>query len=455
MDLGLVRMFRDAKAMRARNRWTRARLLEFQRRRLERVRAAAVADSRFYRRHHAGRETSRFEDLPTVSKAEAMAAFDELVTDPRVRRADVQRHLLAAAERPFLGRYRVLLTSGTTGEPGIFLHDGPAWIEMLASYARSNEVAGRRMRLSQRMRTAAVASTHASSISAQLAWSFESPWVPLIVLDALEPRGEMVARLNAWQPRMLVAYASTARALAQEQLAGRLAIRPQFVFTTAEVLTAQARRAIAEAWGARVGPFDRYTTSETGDLAMECVEGRRMHLAEDTTVVEAVDDEGRAVPAGTWSSKVLVTPLANRIQPLIRYELSDQIRLSDEPCPCGRPFRVVDGIRGRVEEIVRLPALTGDGTVDLHAFVLEFAIDDLPISGYQVILDDAVILVRLAGYRGELDEAWFVARLEATLREHGARPPRVVVEHVAEIERSPRGKVILIRTVADARAPNA
>lgn len=440
MDLGLLFwMFDGAKRMRGHNRWSRTRLLDFQARRLARLRAHALATSPFYRRHHAGRADAPFESLPTLTKAMAMAEFEDIVTDPRLRLDAVRAHVASGDPRALLGRYRVLLTSGTTGEPGIFVFDRRGWIGLLASYARTNEMAGCPMRVSRRLPTAAVASNHAASVSHQLASSFSSWWVPLLALDALEQPASLVERLNAWPPQMLVAYASAARVLAHEQLAGRLAIRPRWVFTTAEVLTPESRRLIAAAWGAP--PFNRYTTSETGDLAAECVEGRRLHLTEDTSVVEAVDDVGHPVPPGTWSAKVLVTPLGNRVQPLIRYELSDQIRLSDEPCPCGRPFRVVDGIRGRREELVRLPALVGAGTVDVHGFVFEYAIDDLPISGYQVVLEaDDLMRVRLERHRGAFDEPGFRARFERTLREHGARPPTVVVEQVTAVERSARGK---------------
>jgi phenylacetate-coenzyme A ligase PaaK-like adenylate-forming protein len=103
-----------------------------------------------------------------------------------------------------------------------------------------------------------------------------------------------------------------------------------------------------------------------------------MHLCEDSAVVEVVDEHNRPVPGRDWGAKVLVTPFHNRLQPLIRCELSDQLRPSDEPCPCGRPFQVVDDIRGRVKEVFDLPAATGaaagsDGRVEVHGFVLEIA----------------------------------------------------------------------------------
>ena len=34
---------------------------------------------------------------------------------------------------------------------------------------------------------------------------------------------------------------------------------------------------------------------------------------------------------------MLVTNLANRVQPSIRYEVDDHLALATEPCTCGRP----------------------------------------------------------------------------------------------------------------------
>jgi hypothetical protein len=58
------------------------------------------------------------------------------------------------------------------------------------------------------------------------------------------------------------------------------------------------------------------------------------------------------MPPGVYGDKLLVTSLFNRTQPLIRYELSDSVRLSPVSCPCGRPFALIDDIQGRMEEVL-------------------------------------------------------------------------------------------------------
>ena len=73
-------------------------------------------------------------------------------------------------------------------------------------------------------------------------------------------------------------------------------------------------------------------------LSFECSHGRK-HVNEDWVILEAVDDVMQPVPDGTLSASVLLTVLANEVQPFIRYDLGDCVRYDTERCPCGSPFR--------------------------------------------------------------------------------------------------------------------
>ncbi len=61
-----------------------------------------------------------------LTKAMVMEHFDQLVTDPTLKLAEVEAHLATlAGNQRFRGHYWVAATSGTTGQRGIFLWDGP------------------------------------------------------------------------------------------------------------------------------------------------------------------------------------------------------------------------------------------------------------------------------------------------------------------------------------------
>ena len=165
----------------------------------------------------------------------------------------------------------------------------------------------------------------------------------------------IVAGLNAWQPENLIAYASMARVLADEQLATHFQISPIAVMSASEVLTQESRAKIERAWGCQ--PFDVYAATETAAIASECAR-HRLHFFEDLVITEVVDEANRPVPPGEFGAKLLVTVLFSRTQPLIRYEMSDRVRLSPSRCNCGLPFALLGRIEGRAEDILLTIATT-------------------------------------------------------------------------------------------------
>jgi phenylacetate-coenzyme A ligase PaaK-like adenylate-forming protein len=262
-------------------------------------------------------------------------------------------------------------------------------------------------------------------------------------LDATDPTETLVERLNAWQPETLVAYASMARLLAKEQLAGRLRISPGVVFTASEVLTDEARRPIAEAWGRQ--PFNVYAATESATIASECDQHKGLHLFEDLVITEVVDEHNRPVPSGTYGDKVLISVLFSRTQPLIRYEIGDSVRLAVPPCTCGRPYALLDGIQGRVEDVLHFPAVAG-GWVAVHPNVFHDVLDLVPANGWQVVQQADGPKVLLSGVRESFSDATLVETLRRVLVAQGAIAPSVRVERVSAIPRGAAGKTVLIKS---------
>jgi len=80
----------------------------------------------------------------------------------------------------------------------------------------------------------------------------------------------------------------------------------------------------------------------------------------DWVILEPVDGAGRAVPPGETSATVLLTHLANFVQPLIRYDLGDCVTLLPAPCPCGSPLPALH-VQGRRDDTVWLQGDDGRG----------------------------------------------------------------------------------------------
>jgi phenylacetate-coenzyme A ligase PaaK-like adenylate-forming protein len=257
-------------------------------------------------------------------------------------------------------------------------------------------------------------------------------------LDARMPQGELVEALNAFKPEGLVTYPSTATLLAERQRAGELRINPQMIYTSGEVRTPEMEERIVDAWNQK--PFNNYGATETGAYAAaECNRHAGLHLFEDQVLVEVVDDEYRPVPDGEPGSRLLITNLYNRTQPLIRYELTDLVTVSPDPCPCGRPFRLLKSVEGRSDDVLELPASDG-GTIKVHPLTLRSPLAGVgALSEYRIVYGAGEL--RVEAVLGDADGRQACGEIEtglgAALAERGVRVPPILVESVAEIPRHP------------------
>ena len=109
------------------------------------------------------------------------------------------------------------------------------------------------------------------------------------------------------------------------------------------------------AWGAKV--FDHAGATEIGAWSYECREQPGgMHINEACFLVEIEDIETGAIIEETGRrGKMVITPLDRLAQPCIRFDAKDIIMWSDEPCPCGRTFRLIKGgVIGRADDITKV-----------------------------------------------------------------------------------------------------
>lgn len=90
--------------------------------------------------------------------------------------------------------------------------------------------------------------------------------------------------------------------------------------------------------------------AECSALSVGCNARDGCHLNADHAILEVVDESNRPVPAGTPGSKVLLTNLYNRLQPMIRYEIGDVVTLGAAPCPCGSNLPRIEAVSGRTKE---------------------------------------------------------------------------------------------------------
>jgi phenylacetate-coenzyme A ligase PaaK-like adenylate-forming protein len=422
--------------------WPRERIEQAQTDGLSRILRIAREHSPWHRERlrHVDVDRLAREDLaqlPVMTKDDLMSHWDEIATDPRLTLEIVDRHLQAIASDAYLfDTYHAVASGGSSGRRGVFVWDWDAWAIAFASGVRwsfqhmmkSPEVAARLPVIAS---VAAAAPTHMSSAMGQ---TFAAPFPPTHRFPVTMPLAEIVAALNDVRPTQLRGYASALHLLAREALDGRLRIEPTSIAPDGEPLLPEMRDAMERAWGAPVG--GTYGTSEGCFTASSCFVGGGMHLSEDLLILEPVDAQGRAVEPGVPSAKVYLTNLFNTALPLIRYEITDEVRVLTEPCPCGSAFTRVDDIQGRLDHLFAY----GGGVV-IHPHVFRSPLGRVPeIVEYQVrqTTRGAEIAVRASA---EVDLEALAAAIAGDLAAAGLLDPEIRVERVSALTRTSAGKL--------------
>ncbi len=273
------------------------------------------------------------------------------------------------------------------------------------------------------------------------------------LLVVTSPIEDLARNIEEFQPDYIHPYLSIAALLPQEQLEGRLNIRPKYLLTGAEITTGNMRDTIREAWG--INPYVSYSATE-GIACSECSLHRGVHLYEDLCITEIVDDNNQPVPDGSPGIKVLLINLYQFGERLIRYELSDMLTIDPQPCKCGSPFRRIKSIQGRSADIMYMKGIEG-GIIPVHPLHFHVVMEEITdVKEYQITLGNNAISVYIVPKPGwQNSESIVVAeKIKSMTASLKAMTPKVSVKTVEKIERDPdmMGKLVMIasnKTVFD------
>jgi phenylacetate-coenzyme A ligase PaaK-like adenylate-forming protein len=197
----------------------------------------------------------------------------------------------------------------------------------------------------------------------------------------MTPLPALVRALNEFRPAVVGSYPTALAVLAGEQEAGRLRIAPALLLSGAERLSTPLADRISESF--RCPVRDTYAASEFMGIAFDCRYGR-LHVNHDWLILEPVDAAGEPVAPGEASHTTLLTNLANRVQPLIRYDLGDSVTMFPASCPCGSPLPAIRP-EGRRDETLWIE-LAGSVIRPLIPLVLATAVEEAAgVLRYQVL----------------------------------------------------------------------
>ncbi|MBD2484085.1 F390 synthetase-related protein [Planktothrix sp. FACHB-1365] len=318
---------------------SREQLLTWQNQQVQKFFNKVLPKSPFYQQYYQGLEISDWQNFPMIDKAKMMENFDQLNTVEISASEAFEIALKAEQTRDFnsnLGGYTVGLSTGTSGNRGLFLVSSQEqWIwagtilaKLLPNFILYPEKIAFFLRANSRL--------YETVKSRRLQFKF---------FDLLDLITNHIQRLNHYQPTILVAPASLLRLLATSQKQGCLKISPKKIVSVAEVLDPLDADYISSVFNQMIHQV--YQCTE-GFLGYTCNYGT-LHLNEDIVAIQKdyLDDhQSRFMP--------IITDFRRTTQPIIRYRLNDILVERKTPCQCGSVFMAIEQIEGRQDDIFYL-----------------------------------------------------------------------------------------------------
>lgn len=328
--------------------------------RLRQMLQAAYDTTDYYRRvfdreHFRPADVNSLSDikrLPVMTKAEIHQYGQEMISRKHDRRRLIKNS-----------------TGGSTGTPVTIYTTPHREVLQAATTALNYEWAGLRLgdRLAMLWGSPIEQTTYAGWKSRLQNAMLGRLFLPTFTLsDSI--LGEYVQAINRFQPKVLLGYTSSLRALA-DFLERSQAHLPSVksVISGAETLFADDRARFERTFRAVV--FNRYGGRDSGAVAAECPEAHTMHLNTNIVLTEVVD------------GRIIVTDLWNEGMPIIRYDTGDIGVMDLNPCRCGRGTPSLKNIQGRINDLLFLP----NGQLVPGEFFPHLFKDAKSVASYQII----------------------------------------------------------------------
>lgn len=444
----LYRLKRNAKK-------TREQMIRLREKKLRKLLAYAYENSAYYRRtfEAAGITSKNLLDLPlsafpTIDKQTLLTHFDEIVTT-----ADLTQYALCKFDAEegreqdtYKGKYHVVHSSGSTGKPGYFVYDDKAWSQMLLGIIRAAlwdmSMPEILKLLAGVPRIAYIAATDGRYGGAMaVGGGIKGVGARQMFLDIKTPLDEWVEKIKAFKPNLIIGYPSAIKILGELVRKGEVAVEVCRVISCGEPLNPGMRDFLESTFHAKV--VNIYGASESLALGVELGDENGMMLFDDLNYIEVENGE------------MYLTSLYNFVQPLIRYKISDQLVLKDEPCKGTSPFSQAQTLLGRDEDLLWFENDSGKQDF-LHPLAIEgFCIEGLLDYQFCQVAPDAFEMLAEVSDAGHEEHIRFemLRQMKDILREKHLEYIQFYMRFVEEILPDPRTgkKPLIVKNVKDGR----
>lgn len=306
--------------------------------------------------------------FPAIDKTILMEHFDELITVPDLHQEELRKFdaETGADRKPYLGKYHVVHSSGSTGKPGYFVYDEAAWRSMLLGIIRGalwNMTMPQILKLlAGRPRILYIAATDGRYGGAMAVGDgIDGVGAKQMYLDIKTPLDDWIDNVRKFQPNIIIGYPSAIKILAELVAEDKVQVQMKRVISCGEPLSSGLRKFLEKNFHCPV--INIYGASESLALGVETGMEDGMLLFDDLNIIE--------VEKGI----MYLTCLYNFAQPLIRYRISDHLVFKESMA--SSPFTRAEILLGRNEDLLWFE--DGAGHRDfLHPLAVEgFCIDGL------------------------------------------------------------------------------
>lgn len=275
--------------------------------------------------------------LPIIEKEEFMESFNKINTVGIDREEAMALAVASELNREFeskIGNITVGLSTGTSGKRGLFLispKERASWVVMVMDRILIP-------RWFQKQKVAFFLRANSN-----LYTSVQSSIYDFNYFDIFRPINDLADELLKYKPNVLAGQPSVLIALTEVLFQKKEFNhwKPKQIISFAEVLHEGDANTLKRVFAA---PIREVYQCTEGLLGVSCDHGT-MHLNEDNIIIEKEF-------IGEDLFKPIVTDFTRESQPVIRYRMSDVLKLKSTPCACGSNYLAIEKIIGRDDDVL-------------------------------------------------------------------------------------------------------
>ena len=344
--------------------WSREKLEEYQMQQLSKLLNHAYQNVPYY--------TKVFNERGL--KPKDIQNLEDLKKLPYLTRDIIQKNLKnLVAQNYSKSKLQYITTGGSTGIPlGFYIHrditEAKEWAFMFTQWKRVGFKIGDR---SVVLRGSVVKAASRGKFGEY------DPIQKNLMLSSYHMTDEnlpiYIAKIREFKPDFIQAYPSAITILARFMKANE--VKPfndiKAILCGSENLYDWQRNLIEEVFCCRV--YSWYGHAERSVLAGECEKSHYYHISPEYGIVEMIDNNGTLLVNQNELGEIIATGFNNFAMPFIRYRTMDLAIPSNSKCECGRNYRLLKNIEGRLQELIitktgRLISMTA---INMHSDVFD------------------------------------------------------------------------------------